>query len=527
MRIARRIGIGVLALTVAASLTACGQGTASSSGREADTFTYAIDQEPDTLNPVMQDEHTDPVTEMVFRGLVGHDVDNEVVPALAESWEVSPDERTYTFTLRDGLTWHDGKPFTSADVKFTLDAVRAPDSDAATRKNFQAISTVEVPDERTVRIQLDTPDAPLLDALAMGILPRHLLAGKEITDPDFSRNPVGTGPFRLDEYKPGQFASLTAFDGFHGGRPALDQIVITYVPDATARLVQLTNGEVDGAFLEPQQASRVQRDDRLRLQVSRTADYRAVMFNMTKPTFDDPRVRQAMNFAVDRQALVDTVLLGYGEPATGPLDLNAYGDPGIAPYRFDPARAAALMGEAGYTRTGDGPWTKDGRPMAFSISTFAEDPLRVALLNVVATQLREAGFDVTAEPRARDYVVDNWDALDAFVIGWGTPYHPDTSLYGPFHSSQVLAKDGSNYGSYANATADAAMDAGRAATEQPQAEAAYQQFQQAIADDPPYLWMVYLQAINAFPAGFEGPSERTLEHHGYGLFSNAETWHWA
>jgi peptide/nickel transport system substrate-binding protein len=528
MRIRSRVVTGVVALVVTATgLTACGQGGASSSGRADNTFTYALDEEPITLNPVNQDEHTDPVTEMVFRGLVAHDGENDVVAALAESWEVSSDDLTYTFALRDGVTWHDGAPFSSADVKFTLDAVRAPDSPASTRQNFEAITAVETPDANTVVVQLAEPDAPLLDALTMGILPRHLLAGKDITDPEFSQAPVGTGPFRLVDFQPAQYAELTAFDEYYGGRPKLDKVIITYVPDATARLVQLTNGEVDGSFLEPQQAARVEQEDRLRVRVSPTADYRAVMFNMTKPLFADSRVRQAMNYAVDRDALVEAVLLGYGRPATGPLDLSPVGDPDIASYRFDPATTAELMRQAGYTRTDGGPWSRDGQPMQFSISTFAEDPLRVALLNVVATQLTEAGFDVTAAPKPRDYVVDNWGALDAFVIGWGTPYHPDTSLYGPFHSSQVLAKDGSNFGSYANSAVDAALDAGRTATEEARTAAAYQRFQEAIAADPPYLWLVYLQAINAFPADFEGPTDRTLEHHGYGLFYNAETWHWA
>lgn len=151
----------------------------------------------------------------------------------------------------------------------------------------------------------------------------------------------------------------------------------------------------------------------------------------------------------------------------------------------------------------------------------------MSLLNVVSTQLRAAGFDVTAEPKAREFVVKNCGSLDGFVIGWGTPYHPDTSLYGPFDSSQVLAKGGSNYGSYADAGVDAALQAGRSATDEAQGKAAYRQFQQAIEAGPPYLWMVYLQAVNAFPASFEGPSTRTLEHHGYGLFYNAETWHWS
>ncbi len=527
MDASRRLCATLLAVVVGVSLASCGAADAGGRGQATNTFTYAIDDEPDTLNPVMQDEHTDPVTEMVFRGLVTHDGANAVVPALAESWTVSPDERTYTFALRKGVTWQDGAPFRAADVTFTLDAVRAPDSGAAQRHYFTGITSVEAPDANTVVITLGAPYAALLDALAMGILPQHLLTGKSITDSDFGQHPVGTGPFRLDEFKPGQYATLTAFDGYYGGRAKLDKIVISYVPDATARLVQLGNAEVDGAILEPQQATQVKQNDRLRVQASPTADYRAVMFNMLKPVFADPLVRQAMNYAVDRTALVDSVLLGYGGPATDPLGTSPYHDPSIAPYTYDPGKVASLMAQAGYTRRGDGPWTRNGAPLAFSISTFSSDSLRVSLLGVVATQLNQAGFQVTADPKARDLIVKNWGDLDGFVVGWGTPYQPDTSLYAPFHSSEVLAAGGSNYGSYADPAVDAALDAGRAASDDATEKAAYTRFQQAIVADPPYLWLTYLQAVNAFPAAFTGPTGRTLEHHGYGLFHNAETWRWS
>ncbi len=525
--ITRMMSVGLAAL-VAMTLAACGSdaggGNGASDAERGNTFTYAIDQAPDTFNPVMLVEHTDPVTEMVFRGLVGHDAQNQVVPALASGWTVSPDGLSYEFALRDGVTWHDGEPFTSADVKFTLDAVRDPASEAAVAANFTAVTAVETPDDATVRIELSRPQPALLDALTMGILPEHVLADKDITDPDFGASPIGTGPFRLVEFRDDQYAELEAFDDFYAGEPGLDEVFITYVPDATARQVQLANGEIDGAFVDPQQAPSVMENEDLRLEVFPTADYRGLLLNMNRPVFADPALREALNYAVDREALVDGVLLGYGQPATSPLGTSALERPDLASYSFDPDKVTALMTEAGYTRDGEGPWTKDGQPVAFSISTFAEDALRVSLLEVVTTQLKEQGFEVTADPLPRDAV--KWEELDAFVIGWGTPYHPDTSLFAPYHSSQVLAKGGSNLGSYVNSRVDAALEAGRVAQDEAAGAEAYTDFQEAIAEDPPYVWLVYLQALNAFPADFVGPTERTLEHHGYGLFWNVETWHW-
>ncbi len=526
MRRRRTTAAGALTAPLVLVLAGC-SGSAAAGDQDEASFTYAESQVPDTYNPVMQDEHTDPVTEMVFRGLVGHDAANQPVPALATGWTVSPDGLTYGFTLREDVTWHDGEPFSSEDVKFTLDAVRDPDSGAATRAKLAAVASVATPDDATVAITLSRPDAALLDHLSLGILPEHLLAGKDITDPGFGRAPVGTGPFALAEARTGQFAVLEANDAFYGGAPQLEEVVITYVPDASARAVQLATGEVDAAFVEPQQAAAVREDEDLRLEVWPTADYRALLLNMDDPAFADPRVRQALSWAVDREALVDGVLLGFGEPATGPLGTSAFEDPDAAPYTVDPARVEQLMTEAGYARNGSGgggTWTKDGEPLTFAISSFAEDDVRVAMGDVLTTQLSEQGFDVRADPQPRDAV--RWEDLDTFVIGWGTPYHPDTSLYGPFHSSQVLAEGGSNLGSYVNPEVDAALDAGRTASDEGAEEQAYEQFQQAVAADPPYVWLAYLQALNAFPADFAGPQERTLEHHGYGLFWDVEDWHW-
>jgi peptide/nickel transport system substrate-binding protein len=280
----------------------------------------------------LQDEHTDPVTELVFRGLTRHDANNRAVPALAESWRVAPDGKTYTFTLRKGVTWQDGQPFTADDVAFTIEVLKKAGAASPLSRNFTMVRSVETPDPATVRLHLSTPFAPMLDAVSMGMLPKHLLQGKKLTDPAFGQHPVGTGPFTLKSYKHGQYAELTAFDHYYEGKPGLKKIIIKYVPDDSARLVQLDNGDVDGANIAPQQAKRVK--DR-RLEVYPTADYRALMFNMTDPLFADKRVRRAMNYAVDRDSITKSVVLGYGQPAKGPLDTSPYANaPG---FTYDPA----------------------------------------------------------------------------------------------------------------------------------------------------------------------------------------------
>ncbi|MEU6037661.1 ABC transporter substrate-binding protein [Actinomadura sp. NPDC047616] len=512
------VAVMAVAVVVAAFASACGQGDDPASGKDG-VLTYAIGDEPETFNPGLQDEHTDPVTELVFRGLTRHDKDNRVVPGLARSWQVAPDGKSYTFALRPGVKWQDGRPFTADDVKFTIETVKNAGADSPLSRNFAMVRSVTTPDPATVRLELDRPFAPMLDALSMGMLPKHLLQGRKLTDPVFGRQPVGTGPFTLTTYKPGQYAELTAFDGYYEGRPGLKKIVIKYVPDDSARLIQLRNGEVDAANLAPQQAGKATGH---RVEVYPTADYRALMFNMTNPVFADRRVRQAMNHAVDRDAITKSVVLGYGSPAKGPLDTSPYAAaPGFA---HDPAKVGELMRSAGYAKNAQGLWAKDGKTVRFELSTFAEDSLRVAILNVAATQLKQQGFDVVPNPRPRDWVRKHWGDLQMFVVGWGTPYDPDSSVYGPFASSQALSKGGSNYGSYANPAADKALEEGRSTLDPAKRKAAYTAFQQALQDDPPFVWIAYLKTINAVPKNLTGPAQRTLGHHGYGFFWNAETW---
>ncbi|MBB6173945.1 peptide/nickel transport system substrate-binding protein [Nocardiopsis mwathae] len=505
--------------------TACTGGDPED-GAGGDILTYALGDEPDVLNPALVDEHLDPVTEMVFRGLTAHDADGEIVPALAESWKISDDEQTYTFTLRDGVTWHDGEPFTADDVVFTVEGIR--DGGLVTSNKFANVENVTADDDHNVTVELSEPTPALLDTLSSGILPKHILADTGIDDPDFNEHPIGTGPFELDTWKRHEYASLSAFDDYYGGEPGLDGITISYVPDAATRLIRLKNGEIDAAYLEPQQAKEFSDDnggdDGIAVKVWPTADYRAIMFNMTDDRFEDPALRQAMNYAVDRDAIIKSVQHGYGSPATGPLDKSPF-HADIADYSFSPERVEEIMTDAGYEKNDDDIWAKDGEPVSFDLTTFAEDGLRASMIEVLATQLRDQGFDVTADPEPRDAV--KWEELETFLIGWGTPYDPDGSLYGPFHSSEALAEDGSNLGSYADDAVDKALEEGRGTSDEETREKAYTDFQKAIVDDPPFVFVSYLEAINAVPSNLEGLQERTLAHHGYGFFAHAEDWTFA
>mgnify|MGYP001770958557 FL=1 len=524
-RVAILLGI-LVAVACSGNQQTASQQTATSSGtsggRAGGTLIYAAESEPDIVNPALTEPNIP--SGMIFRGLTRHDQNNHVQPDLARSWQISPDMLTYTFKLRDNVTWHDGTPFTAADVKFTIDFILDKASNSTNRQDFELVQGVDVVDTQTVTIKLSQPFAPLLDKLTIGIIPKHLLQDKDPAKAEFNQKPVGNGPYKFVEWRKGEFMTLEAYDRFYNGRPKIDKIVIKFVPDASQRLLQLKSGEVDAAFLKPKQVEQFKNSEKVDLYIWPTADYRVVMFNFKNSLFQDPRVRTALNYAIDRDALVRSVLVGYGEPAYGPLQKSEYNNPDVTKFTYDPARVKSLMTEAGWTQGADGIWQKDGRRFSVTLTAPATDPVRVDIANVVATSLRANGIDIKVDPRDWAYIRQNWGKLDLFVLGWGSPFDPDDHTFKIFHSSQVLDKGGYNLGSYVNAKVDRLLEQGRITLDENQRKQIYREFQKELNADPPYIWGVYLQAIYGVSKKFQGPKQRLLGHHGSGFFWNVEEW---
>lgn len=501
--------------------TGCG-GSANPVVKTGGTLTYAAESEPDLVNPALTEPNIP--NQMIFRGLTRHDQRNAVQADLARSWDISPDRLTYTFKLRDGVAWHDGRPFTAADVKFTVDLILDKKTDSTNRHDFELIKSVEAVDTQTARVTLLQPFAPLLDKLTIGLIPKHLLEGKDAQKADFNERPVGTGPFKFNEWRKGEFMTLEANPSFYGGRPRLDKVILKFLPDASQRLLQLKNGEVDAAFLEPKQVAQFKNSGKVSLYIWPTADYRVLMPNFKNPVFGDARVRQALNYAIDRDALLKSVLVGYGEPASGPLQMGAFRNEEVAPFTYDPAKVKSLMTVAGWKPGGDGIWQKDGKRLSLIITAPASDPVRVDIANVAATSLKANGVDATVDPREWSFIRKNWAKLDVFVLGWGSPFDPDDHTFKIFHSSQVLDKGGFNLGSYVNPRVDRLLEQGRTTVDEGQRRQLYREFQKELGADPAYLWGVYLKAIYGVNKNIQGPQQRLLGHHGSGFFWNIEEW---
>lgn len=318
---------------------------------------------------------------ILYDGLVAIDAETLLpVPNLATEWEVAPDGRTYTFALRPDVRWHDGEPFSAADVKFTYDLYMnaATESLVATVLGEQ-IAAVEAPEPSTVVFRLTDPLAPfLVDHARYSVVPWHLLgdvAPEDLaTHPFTTSRPVGTGPFALREVRTDEYAVFGAHPAYHRGKPAIAEFVFKSVQDSTALYQQLKTGEVDIGYLPLEFYGDAQRQPRFAPVPSVSAAYNFIGFNLYpgkgSPVLQDAQVRQALYYATDRQALVDRLLYGLSTVAVGTIPPSSWAHQPeriTLTYPFDPPRAEALLEAAGWTRGADGIRAKGGQRLAFTL----------------------------------------------------------------------------------------------------------------------------------------------------------------
>lgn len=204
------------------------------------------------INPAM-DEHGE-INILIFNGLTAHNGKNEVIPGLAKSWEFDEASCTYTFHLEEGVKWHDGEAFTADDVKFTIEAIMNPENGSENSPNYEDVEEITVIDENTISFRLSAPNVAFLDYMTMAVLPEHLLSGEDMQESDFFRNPVGTGPYKLESWDVGQAITLVKNEDYFKGAPNIGRIIFKIVPDDNAKAMQMESGELNLALLTPKDA---------------------------------------------------------------------------------------------------------------------------------------------------------------------------------------------------------------------------------------------------------------------------------
>lgn len=499
-------------------LTGCGGSSGSSSAdikvAGADTLVYGS-QDYTAINPALY-EHGE-INALIFAGLTGHDENNQVVPALAEKWNFDREKRTYTFRLRDGLTFHDGQPLTSADVKFTLEAILDPANQSEIISNYTDIESISCPDKLTVKIKLKQANVAFPDYMSIGILPKHLLEGEDLTTSDFNRNPVGAGPYRMISWDPGQSIVMEKFADYYGGEPKIEKVMFKIVPDSDAKALQLAAGDIDMAQITPKGAESLAKNKKYSIYPMDTADYRAIAYNFASPLFGRyPELAGILSYAVDRDAIVDSVLLGEGEAAYSPIQAGPYNNSNMEKFSYNPKKAQQLLQDDGWKKGKDGYFEKDGTPLKFVISAMSDDKVRVDMAKMCAAQLQKIGVNASAEAKPSL----DWAGQDACIIGWGSPFDPDDHTYKVFSTGA-----GDNYTGYSNKSVDRILVKARHTEDDGARKALYAQFQEEMVKAPPYSFIAYVDADYAVRKNIKGITENTvLGHHGVGVFWNIAKW---
>lgn len=463
----------------------------------------------------------------IFDALLGSDTSFENTLSMAESWEQSDDFMVNTFVLKDGLKFHDGQPVTAEDVVFSLSIPLHPDYDGPRRGYFERIESIEATDEKTIVITLNGIDPTIHIAFGFPILPKHILGDVPVADlgeHEFNtKNPIGSGPFKFDKWEDGQYVRVVAFDDYHEGRPYLDSITYRIIPDADALLTALATGDIHYYTVPASDYETVlewEANGQLKIESGLALSYTFLGYNLRNDLFKDKSVRQAITHAIDREAIVASVMNGDGEVAHVPESPLSWAyDENVTKFEYDVEKAKSMLADAGWTAGSDGILEKDGKRFSFSLKTNQGNKIREDIAVVVQEQLAQIGIEVKPE-------IMEWSAFladvnppawnfDAIILGWALSTDPDPTAI--FHSKEI--EEGLNFVAYSNPEADALMDKNMQTMDRDERAEFIKQAKGLIAEDQPYTFLYYPNAHRAMPVNLEG-----FEFHARSEFYNIHKW---
>ncbi|MFP3896203.1 MAG: ABC transporter substrate-binding protein [Anaerolineales bacterium] len=508
-----RLQVVVALLTIALLLVVTGYAAFSVTTvrvpKNGGTYVEGIAGNPHAINPILcQPNPVDAdLASLIFTGLTKVNKKGEIVPDLAREWEIARGGTAYTFHLREDVRWHDGAPFTADDVVFTVNTIKDPDFHGApSLSEMWRTVVVEKVDTYTVRFVLREPFAPFVDYTTVGILPAHILGNvsvEALAESKFNATPVGTGPFKIGEVG-AQRMLLVVNEDFYHPRPYLERLEFVFYPNASAVFEARGRGEIDGiARVLPQHLEPIRQDDTLNLYSAPLSGYNMVFLNLDRAIFQERAVRQAMMWALDRQALVDDVLKGQGVVLHSPILPRSWAyDDKVPRYERDPKKAVAILEEDHwFDDDDDGVRERGDLKLEFEIVTNEDDPTRVALSEAISEQLADVGIRAIPTTMSWEDLVGQALRLrrfDTALSGWQN-LPPDPDPYPYWHSSQV-DEDGLNFARYMSEEADAILAQARAATDKEERAALYREFQELFARDVPSLLLyqpVYSYAVDA------------------------------
>ncbi|MDR2386320.1 MAG: peptide-binding protein [Deltaproteobacteria bacterium] len=496
-------------------------------GDYGDSLVGASIGDANNLIPALSsDTASGAVVEGAYRGLVKYDENLNTVGDLAESWEFSEDQKTVTFKIRPGVLWADGQPFTAADCVFTWKLMSDPNTPTAYGEAFSQIESAEAVDDLTFRVTFKRVMARALITWGFSIMPKHLLEGVNLDESDLARKTVGTGPFQLEKWDTAQTIITAANALDWEGRPNLDRQVTKIIPDPATQMMELATGTIDIMGLEPDQWIQAQDNPLYRENLNffryPAFSYTYLGFNQKDPRLSDVRVRKAIAYAIDKNELIEGVLLGFGTPANGPFKPDMWANnKKVSPYPFDPTKAKELLAQAGWVdQDQDGLVEKNGQKFVLTIMLNQGNKVREQTGLVIQSRLKDIGIEVklrVVEWAAflKEYI-DKHD-FEAIIMGWTIPLEPD--LYDVFNSSKT--KPGElNFISYANPEVDQLIDQARFNLDREIRKQAFDRIQEIFFEEVPYVFLFVPESLTVISKRFMGPQVAPL-----GLGYNINFWY--
>jgi len=486
-----------------------------------DSIIEGSSAEASTLIPILaSDSASHDISNLIYNGLVKYDKNLDLVCDLAESFVVSPDGLAITFKLRKDVKWHDGSPFTSRDVLYTYRVIIDPKTPTAYSEDFKQVKSVSVPDDYTVNVTYAAPFASALASWGTSILPAHLLEGKNITESPLSRHPIGTGPYRFREWVSGQKIVLDANEDYFEGRPYINRFIYRVIPDPSTMYMELKAGSIDMMGLTPLQYARqtLSRSFTSRFNKYRypSASYAYMGYNLRHPLFEDKRVRQALTSAIDKDELIQGVLLGMGQKAHGPLPPGRWAyNVNVRDIPYNPKQAKLLLAQAGWKeKNSEGILVKNGKPFSFTILTNHGNPQRLLAAQIIKQRLGFVGIDVKIRvvewaTFLKEFV--HKGNFEAVILGWTTT--PDPDIYEVWHSTKTNPGE-LNFIGYKNAEVDRLLVQGRNTFDIAKRRSAYFRIQEILADEQPYTFLYVPDALPVVNSRIRGidPAPSGISH---------------
>jgi len=472
-------------------LISAGCASTNSPARPA-VLNFLIESSPISLDPrIGTDAQSEHLHGLLFDSLVAHDDQMNTIPDLAEKWE-NPDSVTYVFHLRKGEKFHDGRPCTSADVKFTFDSILSGQVKTPKRGSYEMVRSIEAPDPATVVFHLREPFASFLWNLTrpgIGIVPAG--SGKEL-----AQAPIGTGPFRLAGMIPDEQILLDRSASYFGNKPKIAQIEFRIVPDPIVRALELRKGTADFEFdaLSPDTVATLRNQPNLSVNEGPGTSLAYIAFNFSDPVLVHREVRQALAYATDRTTLIKYLLRGQARLASGLLPPNHWSfEPDVRQYDFDPRRAQQLLDAAGFR---PGP---DGIRLRLTIKTSTDDSTRL-LSEALADQWKLVGVQLELRPLefATFYSDITHGSFQLYTFRWVGASNTDPDIFEYVFNSRKVPPAGANREHYHNASVDALLSEQRIEMDRDKRKMILSQIQKIVAEDEPYINLWYTDNVAVY-----------------------------